>query len=138
MEQNVNVQEVAANNAAVVANNVEVANAATTSVEPKAAEKEAAKLLDVAKGEHRKEQSQMFGRHFSGTTNVVAIKKGAIAFLQSVDKWKQNLEALLQEIAALESEEFFTEVEANADAMTAEEIQEVIAKLQAKAAAKVA
>lgn len=128
-----NIQEVAAE-AAVVANNVEGAAVPAASVEPKA--EEAASLLEVALSGDRKKQCELFGRHFSSTTKAEVVKKGATAFLQSIANWQQNLTALLGEIEQQASAIFLQGVADSAEAMTAEEIQAVIDKLQAKVAAK--
>ena len=125
--ENKNLPEVAAeaavNNAvAEAAASVETAKAAT--------------LLEVALNTEkggRKEQCKLFGRHFSSTTKVEVIKKGAEATLQVLATWQRNLEALLQEIEAKKSADFLAEVAASAANMPAEELQKAIAALQAVA-----
>lgn len=126
-------QEVAAE-AAVVANNVEGAAVPAASEEPKA--EEAATLLAVALGGDRKKQCELFGRHFSSTEKMEVVKKGANTFLHSVATWQQNLTNLLEEIQQKESANFLQGVADSAEAMTEEEIQKVIAQLQAKVEAK--
>lgn len=127
------IQEVAAE-AAVVANNVEGAAVPATSEEPKA--EKAATLLAVALGGDRKKQCELFGRHFSSTEKMEVVKKGANTFLHSVATWQQNLTNLLEEIQQKESANFLQGVADSAEAMTEEEIQKVIAQLQAKVEAK--
>lgn len=135
MEKKEMIQEVAAE-AAVVANNVEGAAVPATSEEPKA--EKAASLLEVALGNDRKEQCKLFGRHFSSTTKVEVVKKGAEAFLQSVATWQQNLTDLLKEIQQQASANFLQGVADSAENLSAEEIQQVIKQLQAKVAVKTA
>lgn len=134
MEENKAIQEEAAV-AAEVMNNVEGAAVPATSEEPEAVK--AASLLAVAldtKKGARQEQCKLFGRHFSSTEKVEVVKKGAQAFLQSVAQWQQNLEALLKEIEQQESAERLQAVVDDAENLTPEEIQAMIAALQAKVA----
>ena len=111
---------------AAVVNNVVAPEA--TSVEPA----QAASLLEVAlsteKGS-RKEQYELFGRHFSSSTDVKVISDGVDKTLKVITKWQKNLEALQKEIAQKKSADFLASVVENAGNMTPEEIQAIIAKL---------
>lgn len=128
MEEMNNVKEAAAE-AAVV-------DKAANAVVDKPAE-EAANLLAVAldtKKGARQEQCKLFGRHFSSTEKVEVVKKGAKAFLQSVATWQQNLEALLKEIEQQESTARLQAVVDDAENLKPDELQAMIAALQAKVA----
>lgn len=123
---NIQILEVAAE--AAVVNNVVASEA--TSVEPA----KAASLLEVAlsteKGS-RKEQYELFGRHFSSSTDVKVISDGVDKTLKVITKWQKNLEALQKEIAQKKSADFLASVVENAGNMTPEEIQAIIAELSA-------
>lgn len=95
-------------------------------------------LLETALSNDRKVQCAIFGRHFSSTQKVEVVKKGAKDFLESIDKWKSKLQELLLEIEQYEAEGRMKSVLAGADNLSADELQQMIAALTAKAAEKVA
>lgn len=120
------IKEVAAEAAAINA-------APAASVEPAEAANLLAVALDTKKGA-RQEQCKLFGRHFSSTEKMEVVKKGAKAFLQSVAQWQQNLEALLKEIEQQESANRLQAVVDDAENLNPDELQAMIAALQAKVA----
>ena len=89
-------------------------------------------LLETALSPNRKVQCGLFGRHFSSTQKVEVVKKGATEFLNSIEGWKRNLEALLVEIEQNEANTRLQTVVAGANNLSAEEIQRMIEALQAK------
>lgn len=109
---------------AAVVNNV-VANEAT-SVESAASFLEIA--LSTEKGS-RKKQYELFGRHFSSSTDVDVIQKAVAKTLAEFSEWQSNLQALQEEITKKKSADFLSTVVENAGNMTPEEIQAIIAKL---------
>lgn len=122
--KNFNFQSVAAE--AAVVNNVVAPEA--TSVEPA----KAASFLEVAlsteKGS-RKKQYELFGRHFSSSTDIDVIQKSVAKTLAEFSEWQSNLQALQEEITKKKSADFLSTVVENAGNMTPEEIQAIIAKL---------
>lgn len=137
MNEDLNLKE-AANEAAVI-NNVEAAEAATTSVEPAEgadapeAPAEAANLLEVALSTAegaRKEQCKLFGRHFSSTQKVEVILKGVNDHLKEIDGWKQNLEALKEEIQKETAAKRLKAVVEDAAKLDTAELQQMIEELQ--------
>ena len=95
-------------------------------------------LLETALSNDRKVQCALFGRHFSSTQKVEVVKKGANEFLQSIDKWKSKLEALLLEIEQYEATTRLQTVMAGAENLSADELQQMIQALQAKVDEKAA
>lgn len=94
-----------------------------------------AKALDTSEGA-RKRQNEAFGRHFSSTKKREVIKAGAEKTLQQLASWQHNLESLLKEIEQEDSIARVKTVVEGADNLSAEEVQQMIAALESKLAAK--
>ena len=130
------IKEVAAN--AAVEN---AAEAAVTNVAVEAAvvenTAEAVDLFALAfqKKAHQ-QQREVFGTHFGNTENPAKVKKRLEDMLEILPIWEKNLKALLQDFATKEAKAKVAKLCEGADGLTAEELNEAMAKLQAALAKK--
>lgn len=118
-----------------VAANAAVENAAEAAVVENTAEAVDLFALAFQKKAHQ-QQREVFGTHFGNTENPAKVKKRLEDMLEILPIWEKNLKALLQDFATKEAKAKVAKLCEGADGLTAEELNEAMAKLQAALAKK--